>query len=102
MSEFATARHQFAEAVAVAQILAAVVERNFGRIVGHATAGGKTGRVGMSPAEVIEPERGIVLARIVFDQRELRPAHGTGQTSLLRLWAKRRLRSRASLAGLDS
>src|SRR5262245_45191278 len=76
-AELATPRHQFAEAIAVAQILAAVVERNLGRIVGHATAGGKAGRVGMSPAEVVEPERGIILARIVFDQRELGPAHGT-------------------------
>src|SRR5262245_26681229 len=76
-AELATPRHQFAEAIAVAQILAAVVERNLGRIVGHATAGGKAGRVGMSPAEVIETESGIILARIVFDQRELGPAHET-------------------------
>src|SRR4030095_7463865 len=39
-AELATPRHQFAEAIAVAQILAAVVERNFGRIVGHTSAGG--------------------------------------------------------------
>src|SRR5215475_14430812 len=41
-TEFATSSNQFAEAIAVAQILAAVMQRNPGRIVGDATAGGKT------------------------------------------------------------
>ena len=47
-----------------------------GRVIGDAAAGAKAGRVGVRAAEVVEPERGVEVAGIVFDQRELRPAHG--------------------------
>src|SRR5262249_23472759 len=73
----AAARHQLSEAIAVAEVLAAIMKRNLGWIVGDAAAGGKTCRIGMRSTEIVEPERGIVLARIVFDQRQLGPAHGT-------------------------
>ena len=54
--QLAAAGHQVAERVAVAQPLAAVVQRDLRRIVGDAAAGAQAGRVGMGAPEVVEPE----------------------------------------------
>src|SRR6188472_3786213 len=52
-----------------------MVERNFGRIVGDDAAGAQACGVCLDSAEVVEPELGIEAARIVLDERELRPSH---------------------------
>ena len=74
-SELAAARDQLAERVAVAQLLTAMMERNFGRVVRHAPAGAQTDAVAAGAAEVVEPEREVELARVVLHQRELGPPH---------------------------
>ena len=55
-AELAASGHQFAERIAVAEPLAAVVQRNLRGIVRDAAAGAQAGRVGMRALEVIEPE----------------------------------------------
>ncbi len=75
-AQLAAARHQLAEGVAVAQPRAAVMQRDLGGIVGHAAAGAQAGGIGMGAPEIIQPESEVVLAGVVFDQRQLRPAHG--------------------------
>jgi hypothetical protein len=62
--------------IAVAHPGAAMMQRNFGGIVGDDAAGAEGGGVGVKPPEVVDPELGIEAAGIVLDQRELRPAHG--------------------------
>ena len=74
--QFAAAGHQIAEGIGVLHPLAAIVQRNFGGVIGHATAGAETGGVGVSPREVVEPKVEVVLARVVFGQGQLGPAHG--------------------------
>jgi hypothetical protein len=69
------AEHQFAERVTLAEPLAAIMQRNFRRVIGDASTRAEAGGIGMGALEIIKPEAGIVLARIVFDQRQLRPAH---------------------------
>jgi len=76
-AEFAAACDEVTKRVHIAEILAAIVERNLGRIVRDAAAGGEASGVGMRAAEVVQPERRIVLAGIVFDKRQLRPTHGS-------------------------
>ena len=48
-AEFAAAGHHFAKRVAVAEELAAVVQRNLSRIEGHASARAEADRVGVNP-----------------------------------------------------
>src|SRR5262249_55968637 len=55
---------------------AAVMKRNLGGIVCDAAARAEACGVRMHAVEIIEPELWIILAGIVFDQSELRPAHG--------------------------
>jgi hypothetical protein len=75
-SQFPAARREFPECVAIAQPLAAIMQRDGSGIVGHASAGAQTSGVGMGTLEIIQPESGIVLAGIVFDQGQLGPTHG--------------------------
>ena len=75
--QLAATGDKIAERICAGQPLAAVVKRNPGGIIGHASARAETGSVGVRAAEVIQPEVEIVLAWVVFDQGELRPAHGT-------------------------
>jgi hypothetical protein len=74
--QFAAARHQVAEGIGVLHPLAAIVQRDFGGVIGHAAAGAQTGGVGMGALEIVQPELQVVLAGIVFGQGQLRPAHG--------------------------
>lgn len=76
-AEFPAAGDEFTEGVSIAEELAAVMERNWSGVVGDAATGGEAGGAGMSALEVVEPEGGIVVARIVFDEGKLSPAHGT-------------------------
>jgi hypothetical protein len=73
-AEIPTALDQLAERVAVAEPPAALVEGDLGRIVGDAAAGAETRRVAVGPAEVVEPEPQVELARVVLDESELGPA----------------------------
>ena len=59
--ELAAAGDQLAEGVAIAEPLAAVVERDFGGVVGDAAAGAEAGGVGVGAAEVVEPEGEVEL-----------------------------------------
>ena len=74
-AELAAAGDQIAKRIAVTEPLAAMMERDRGRIVGDAAARAEADGVGFRALEVIEPELRIELARIVLDERELRPAH---------------------------
>ena len=55
---------------------AALLQRNLRGIERNHAARAQAGRVGMNAAKVVEPELRIVVAGIVFNKRELRPAHG--------------------------
>src|SRR5271156_470280 len=70
-----TARYQITERVAVGQPLTAVVEGDLGGIGGDAAAGAQAGCVAKRAFEVVEPEREVERARVVFDQGQLGPAH---------------------------
>ena len=72
----AAAGQQVAEAIAIAEPCAALLQRNLRGIERHHAACAQAGRIGMNAAEIIEPELSIVVAGIVFDERKLRPAHG--------------------------
>lgn len=74
-AQLAAAGQHFAERVRVAEVPASVMQRDFGRIESNASAGGETCRIRMHTLEVVEPERRIVMARIVFNERALHPAH---------------------------
>jgi hypothetical protein len=52
------------------------MEGHLRRIVRDDTAGAQAGGVGANTPEVIEPELRVEAAGIVFDERELNPAHG--------------------------
>jgi hypothetical protein len=66
--QFSAPGHQIAECVPGAEPLAAVMQRDFGGIVRHASAGGEAGGIGVGALEVVQPEGEIVRARIVFHQ----------------------------------
>ena len=73
---------QRAKWVALAQPLAAVVERDLRRVVGDNAACAQCGGVRVQRLEVIEPERWIEMPRIVFDERQLNPAHRSIEPAL--------------------
>src|SRR5215510_3238171 len=73
--ELATPGHEIAEHVACTEPGAAVMQWNLRGIIRDTTAGAQADRVGFRALEVVEPELEIELARVVFDQRELRPSH---------------------------
>jgi len=52
------------------------VERDFGGVVGYAASAAETDAVGASALEVVEPECGVEVGGVVFDEGELCPAHG--------------------------
>ena len=66
---------EIAERVAVAHPRAAVMERHRRGVVRDDAAGAQAGGVGMDASKIVEPELRIESARIVFDERQLRPAH---------------------------
>ena len=72
----AAAGHQITERVAIAQPCAALLQRKLRGIERNDTACAQAGRVGMDAAKVVEPELLVVVAGIVFNKRQLRPAHG--------------------------
>ena len=74
--ELAAAGDEFAEDVAVVEPCAAMVEGDFGGIVGDAAASAETDSVAASAFEVVEPEGGVEVDGVVFDQGELCPALG--------------------------
>ena len=75
-SKFARAGDEFTERIGLAEPLATMVERNFSGIVSNAATGTETDSVRPCFLEIIEPEMRIKLTWIVFNQRELGPAHG--------------------------
>src|SRR4051812_7288929 len=74
-TELATAGDQFAEHIAIAEPRAAMMKRNLRGIIRDAAATAEAHRVGFRPREIIEPEREVEAARVVFDEGELRPTH---------------------------
>src|SRR6185369_9961147 len=52
-----------------------MMKRDLRRIIGDTSAGAEAGRIGVGAFEVIEPEFVVVVAGVIFDQRELSPAH---------------------------
>ena len=74
-AQLAAARVELAEAVAVAQEAAAVVQRDLRGVVRDSPAGAQTRRVTVRPLEEVQPEVDVVLDGIVLDQGQLRPAH---------------------------
>ena len=82
-AELAAAGHQVAERIAVAQPLAAVVQRNLGRIVGDAAAGAQAGGVGVRALEIVEPEVEVVVARDRLRPASTAPSAWAGRTSPL-------------------
>ena len=74
-AERAAARGERAERIALAQPLAAVVQRDRRGVVRDDAARAERGGVRVKAAEIIEPELRVEAAGIVFDQRELHPAH---------------------------
>ena len=77
MPSFRQPVDHFAKGVAVAEELAAVVQRNLGRIEGHAAARAEANRIGVNAFVIVEPERRFVVARIVLDEGQLCPSHRT-------------------------
>ena len=55
-TKFAASGYHFAEGVAVAEIFAAVMQRDFGRIKSHAAAGAQARGIGMDSLEIVQPE----------------------------------------------
>jgi len=85
-----TAGHEFAERVAGTEPAAAVVQRDVGWIIGHASAGAEASAIGAGAAEIVEPELRVITPGVILDQRQLRPAHRAIKPalafSLLRRW----------------
>ena len=99
-AEFAAAREHFAKGVAIAEELAAVMQRHFGGIKGHASAGAQAHGIGVDPLEIVEPEAGIVAARIVLDESQLHPSHGPVEPALVRVLLAESRAGRRKRAGL--
>ncbi len=74
-SQIAATLYHFPERIHIPQPPASVMKRNLGGIKGDAPAGAKACPVGMNAAEIVQPKGGIVVARVVLDEGELRPAH---------------------------
>ena len=71
------------------------MQRDFGGIKSHTAAGTEANRVGMNALVIVEPEGGLVAARIVLHESQLRPSHRTvvpffGRTLLSESHAGRR------------
>src|ERR1700722_2781487 len=69
--QLAAARHEFAERVILSEPLTPIMQRNFRWIIRHTSTRTQTRGIGMRAPKITEPEPGIVLSRIVFDQRQL-------------------------------
>ena len=100
-AEFAAARQHFAKRVAIAEELAAVMQRHLGRIKGHASAGAQAHGIGMDPLEIVEPEAGIVAARVVLDESQLHPPHGPVEPAFVRVLLAESRAGRRQRTGLD-
>jgi hypothetical protein len=66
--------------------LASMMERNIRRVIRDAASRAQADGVGMGAFEIVEPELKVELARIVFDERELRPTHRLVDPA----WSRRR------------
>ncbi len=73
--QLAAPRDQFTQHIAIPKPDAAMVKRNLGRIVRNAPASTQTDAVRSRAFEVVQPESQIKMCGIIFNQRELRPAH---------------------------
>ena len=73
-AELARARDQRPEGIAVADVLAHVVERHLARVVGDVAAGAEAGRVRLRALEDVDPLLGIELDRVVLGKGQLGPA----------------------------
>ena len=100
-AEFAAAREHLAEGVAIAEKLAAVMQRHFGGIKGHASAGAQAHGIGVDALEIVEPEAGIVAARIVLDESQLHPPHGPVEPAFVRVLLAESRAGRRQRSGLD-
>ncbi len=76
--EFAAAGDELAEDVAVVEPGAAMVEGDLRWVVGDAASAAEADAVGARALEVVEPEGGVEVDGVVFDEGELRPALGFG------------------------
>jgi len=85
----AARREHFAERVAAREEFAAIVQRDLGRIEGHATARTEACAIGVDPLEVVQPEGLIVAARVVFHEGKLNPSHGPVEPARSGLLAER-------------
>jgi hypothetical protein len=81
----ATAGDERAERIAGAEPVAPMVKGNVCRVIRHDAARAQRRRVGVQAPEVIEPEPRVEVAWIVFDERQLHPAHRTIEPPGLRL-----------------
>ncbi len=75
-AELAAAGDQISEWVGVAEPAAAVMKGDPRGIKSHASTGAETSGIGVGAFEVVEPELKIELAGVIFNESELRPAHG--------------------------
>ncbi len=76
--EFAAAGDELAEDVAVVEPGAAMMEGDFGGVIGDTASSAETDTVGAGALEVVEPEGGVEVDGVVFDEGELGPALGFG------------------------
>jgi hypothetical protein len=83
-AQLAAARQHLAKSVAIAEEFAAVMQRHFRGIKGHASAGAQAHGIGVNPFEIVEPEAGIIAARVVLDESQLHPPHGPVEPAFVR------------------
>ena len=100
-AQLAAARQHFAERVAIAKELAAVMQRYLGGIKRHASAGAKACRVGVNSLEIVEPEGRVVASRVVLDEGQLRPSHGPVEPACCRLLLRESRAGRRHRTGLE-
>ena len=71
----ATAPHQLAKGITITQPRAAIMIGNLGWVIGGVATGAETSGISFDPLKIIKPKVEIIVARIIFNQGELRPAH---------------------------
>src|SRR6185437_14149932 len=76
-SELPATGRELAEGIPVAEPFASVMHRYLSRIKSNDPTRAETCRIDMCLLKVVEPEGGIIVARIIFHKGHLGPAHGT-------------------------
>jgi hypothetical protein len=76
-SKLPASRDYIAERVHRPEPSASIVERDFGGKESYGASCAQTSGICMNLSEIVEPERKIVVSRIVFHKCQLCPAHGT-------------------------